>query len=56
MRVGSTQQSLSMQVFFTLVETTAKLVEVSEKYWQPIGQNGARVRISILPLIPSNGG
>ncbi|MBM6996629.1 MarR family transcriptional regulator [Paenibacillus sp. DXFW5] len=41
------QQTLPMQVFFTLVEATAKLVEVSEKYWHSIGQNGARVRILV---------
>ncbi|TBL80992.1 MarR family winged helix-turn-helix transcriptional regulator [Paenibacillus thalictri] len=33
--------------FFTLVETTAKLVEVSEKYWQSQGLNGARIRIMV---------
>ncbi|CAG7613780.1 MarR family winged helix-turn-helix transcriptional regulator [Paenibacillus allorhizosphaerae] len=34
-------------VFFTLVETTAKLVDVSEKYWQSKGVNGARIRILV---------
>ncbi|MNS75790.1 putative HTH-type transcriptional regulator [compost metagenome] len=34
-------------VFFTLVETTAKLVDVSEKYWQSKGLNGARIRILV---------
>jgi DNA-binding MarR family transcriptional regulator len=34
-------------VFFALVETTAKLVDVSEKYWQSQGLNGARIRILV---------
>ncbi|WP_025691932.1 MarR family winged helix-turn-helix transcriptional regulator [Paenibacillus zanthoxyli] len=38
---------LHNQVFFALVETTAKLVDVSEKYWQTKGLNGARIRILV---------
>jgi Transcriptional regulators len=38
---------LSASVFFALVETTASLVDVSEKYWQSKGMNGARIRILV---------
>ncbi|MBJ6359754.1 MarR family winged helix-turn-helix transcriptional regulator [Paenibacillus sp. GCM10012307] len=38
---------LPAQVFFTLVETTAVLVDVSEKYWHAQGLNGARIRILV---------
>ncbi|AKG34121.1 MarR family winged helix-turn-helix transcriptional regulator [Paenibacillus durus] len=38
---------LHNQVFFALVEATAKLVDVSEKYWQAQGLNGARIRILV---------
>lgn len=38
---------LHQLVFFTLVETTAKLVDGSEKYWQSKGLNGARIRILV---------
>lgn len=38
---------LPVQVFFTLVDTTAQLVDVSEKYWQSKGLNGARIRILV---------
>ncbi|GGF68908.1 hypothetical protein GCM10010912_12510 [Paenibacillus albidus] len=38
---------LTTRVFFTLVETTANLVAVSEKYWQSTGLNGARIRILV---------
>lgn len=34
-------------VFFSLVEATANLVDVSEKYWQSKGLNGARIRILV---------
>ncbi|WP_301171802.1 MarR family winged helix-turn-helix transcriptional regulator [Brevibacillus nitrificans] len=34
-------------VFFALVETTAKLVDHSEKYWQSQGLTGARIRILV---------
>ncbi|WP_053376013.1 MarR family winged helix-turn-helix transcriptional regulator [Paenibacillus sp. FJAT-27812] len=34
-------------VFFALVGTTAKLVDVSEKYWKTKGLNGARIRILV---------
>ncbi|MFF2907907.1 MarR family winged helix-turn-helix transcriptional regulator [Paenibacillus sp. NPDC057934] len=40
-------QPLHTEAFFTLVETTAKLVAVSEKYWQSKGLNGARIRILV---------
>jgi len=40
-------QPLHTLAFFTLVETTAKLVDVSEKYWQAQGLNGARIRILV---------
>ncbi|UKS27850.1 MarR family transcriptional regulator [Paenibacillus sp. HWE-109] len=33
--------------FFALVEATANLVDVSEKYWQSKGVNGARIRILV---------
>jgi len=33
--------------FFSLVEATANLVDVSEKYWQSKGLNGARIRILV---------
>ncbi|PCL90493.1 MarR family winged helix-turn-helix transcriptional regulator [Paenibacillus lautus] len=33
--------------FFSLVETTAKLVDVSESYWKSQGLNGARIRILV---------
>lgn len=54
------EQPLSTSAFFTLVEATANVVAVSEKYWQSHGLNGARIRIlveiakhggSILPSI-----
>ncbi|CAG7651311.1 hypothetical protein PAESOLCIP111_06290 [Paenibacillus solanacearum] len=38
---------LHNQAFFALVETTARLVEVSEKYWQSQGLHGARIRILV---------
>ncbi|GGH15209.1 MarR family winged helix-turn-helix transcriptional regulator [Paenibacillus segetis] len=38
---------LHTQAFFSLVETTAALVETSEKYWQSKGLNGARIRILV---------
>ncbi|WP_058303414.1 MarR family winged helix-turn-helix transcriptional regulator [Gorillibacterium timonense] len=38
---------LPMQTFFALVEATAKLVQVSDKYWQTKGINGARIRILV---------
>ncbi|MWV43867.1 MarR family transcriptional regulator [Paenibacillus sp. HJL G12] len=40
-------QPLHTQAFFSLVETTAKLVDVSEKYWQSKGLNGARIRVLV---------
>ncbi len=38
---------LHTQAFFSLVEATANLVDVSEKYWQSKGLNGARIRILV---------
>ncbi|MEO3944769.1 MarR family transcriptional regulator [Gorillibacterium sp. CAU 1737] len=38
---------LANEVFFALVETTAKLVEVSEQVWQSHGLNGARIRVMV---------
>ncbi|MGG4145487.1 MarR family transcriptional regulator [Paenibacillus algorifonticola] len=38
---------LHNSVFFSLIETTARLVEVSEKYWQSKGLNGARMRLLV---------
>ncbi|WP_019911159.1 MarR family winged helix-turn-helix transcriptional regulator [Paenibacillus sp. HW567] len=35
------------EAFFALVETTANLVAVSEKYWQSQGLNGARIRVLV---------
>ena len=42
-----TDLPLQQQVFFALVEATAKLVDVSEKYWQAQGLTGARIRILV---------
>lgn len=42
-----TDLPLQQQVFFALVEATAKLVDVSEKYWQSQGLTGARIRILV---------
>lgn len=33
--------------FFSLVEATASLVDLSERYWQSKGLNGARIRILV---------
>ncbi len=38
---------LANEAFFALVETTASLVAVSEKYWQAQGLNGARIRVLV---------
>ncbi|WP_216624583.1 MarR family winged helix-turn-helix transcriptional regulator [Paenibacillus foliorum] len=38
---------LHTQAFFSLVDATANLVGVSEKYWQSKGLNGARIRILV---------
>ncbi len=40
-----TEQPLETRTFFTLVDTTARLVGVSEKYWHSLGINGARIRL-----------
>ncbi|MBD2848131.1 MarR family transcriptional regulator [Paenibacillus sp. IB182496] len=45
---------LPNQVFFALVEATARLVEVSDKYWQSKGIHGARVRI-LVEIMKSGG-
>ncbi|MBO7746138.1 MarR family transcriptional regulator [Paenibacillus sp. MWE-103] len=42
-----TEQPLETQAFFALVETTAELVAVSEKYWASNGMNGARMRMLV---------
>lgn len=44
-RQFATRQPLETQAFFALVDTTAKLIGESEKYWQSVGINGARVRL-----------
>ncbi|SFB58991.1 DNA-binding transcriptional regulator, MarR family [Cohnella sp. OV330] len=41
------EQPPKVRAFFALVETTASLIGVSEKYWQSRGLNGARVRILV---------
>ncbi|OPH50578.1 MarR family transcriptional regulator [Paenibacillus ferrarius] len=38
---------LDTLTFFSLVEATANLVDVSERYWQSVGVNGARIRILV---------
>lgn len=38
---------LHTQAFFALVDTTAHLVGVSEKYWSSQGLNGARIRVLV---------
>lgn len=38
---------LEILTFFSLVEATANLVDVSEKYWKSKGVNGARIRILV---------
>jgi len=40
-------QPLVTKAFFSLVETTAYLVGVSDKYWQSRGLSGARIRILV---------
>lgn len=42
-----TEQPLEVQTFFALVDTTARLIGVSEKYWNTKGMNGARIRILV---------
>jgi len=41
------EQPSKVRAFFALVETTAGLIGVSEKYWQSHGLNGARIRILV---------
>ncbi|WP_238327548.1 MarR family winged helix-turn-helix transcriptional regulator [Paenibacillus gorillae] len=41
------EMPLHSLVFFSLVEATANLVEVSEKYWKSRGLNGARIRLLV---------
>jgi len=40
-------QPVEVQAFFALVDTTARLIGVSEKYWSSKGLNGARIRILV---------
>lgn len=40
-------QPREVEAFFAMVETTAELVAVSEKYWSSRGINGARIRILV---------
>jgi len=42
-----TRQPLEVQAFFALVDTTAALIGVSEKYWHAQGLNGARIRLLV---------
>jgi len=42
-----TQQPLEVEAFFAMVDTTAELVGISEKYWSSLGINGARIRILV---------
>ncbi|MFB9273773.1 MarR family winged helix-turn-helix transcriptional regulator [Cohnella cellulosilytica] len=41
------RQPLEIEAFFGIVDTTAELVGVSEKYWSSLGLNGARIRILV---------
>lgn len=41
------EQPLGVQAFFQLVDTTAQLIGISEKYWHSQGINGARIRILV---------
>lgn len=41
------EQPPGVHAFFALVETTADLIAVSERYWQSHGLNGARIRILV---------
>lgn len=41
------QQPLEVEAFFRMVDTTAELVGVSERYWSSQGINGARIRILV---------
>ncbi|OXS52901.1 MarR family transcriptional regulator [Cohnella sp. CIP 111063] len=41
------RQPLEVEAFFAIVDTTAELVGVSEKYWSSLGLNGARIRILV---------
>lgn len=41
------EPSLPTRTFFALVEATAHLVDVSEKYWQSQSMSGARIRILV---------
>ncbi|MFE5322547.1 MarR family winged helix-turn-helix transcriptional regulator [Paenibacillus sp. NPDC056579] len=42
-----TEQPLGVQTFFALVDTTARLIGISEKYWSSKGLNGARIRMLV---------
>lgn len=41
------RQPAEVEAFFALVDTTAELIGVSEKYWSSLGMNGARIRILV---------
>ncbi|UQZ37697.1 MarR family transcriptional regulator [Paenibacillus sp. PK3_47] len=41
------EHPLPIEAYFTLVEATANVVAVSEKYWQVHGLNGARIRVLV---------
>ncbi|MCC3376276.1 MarR family winged helix-turn-helix transcriptional regulator [Cohnella sp. REN36] len=42
-----TRQPLEVETFFAMVDATAALVGVSERYWHSQGLNGARIRILV---------
>ncbi|WP_409344642.1 MarR family winged helix-turn-helix transcriptional regulator [Paenibacillus sp. MBLB4367] len=42
-----TQHSLEVQTFFAMVDTTARMIGYSEKYWFSKGLNGARIRLLV---------
>ncbi|THF81638.1 MarR family winged helix-turn-helix transcriptional regulator [Cohnella fermenti] len=41
------EQPVEVEAFFAMVDTTAELIGVSEKYWSSQGINGARIRILV---------
>ncbi|MBB6670436.1 MarR family winged helix-turn-helix transcriptional regulator [Cohnella nanjingensis] len=42
-----TLQPLEVETFFAMVDATAALIGVSEKYWHAQGLNGARIRMLV---------
>lgn len=42
-----TRQPVEVETFFELVDATARLIGISEKYWHSLGWNGARIRILV---------